>query len=84
MEEKPIGTVTHYFGKVSVGIVELSAPLSVGDAIHIKGAHDDFTQTVDSIQIEHEAVESAKSGDVVGIRVVQKVHPHDKVFLLVE
>jgi len=83
MEENEIGTVTHYFGKISVGIVALSAPLAVGDTIHITGAHDDFTQTVDSMQIEHENVESAKGGDVIGIKVTGKVHPNDKVYKVV-
>lgn len=80
MEEKKIGVITHYFGKISVGIIKLDAPLKVGDKIHIKGAHDDFSQSVDSIQIEHESVEEAKKGDEVGIKVIQKVHPHDEVY----
>jgi len=84
MEEKEIGVVTHYFGHISVGIIQLTAPLKVGDTIHIKGTHDDFTQTVDSIQIEHETVESTKEGDSAGIKVIQKVHPHDKVFMVSE
>jgi translation elongation factor EF-1alpha len=82
--EKEVGVITHYFSNISVGIIELSAPLKVGDTIHVKGAHDDFTQTVDSMQIEHESVESAKEGDMIGIKVAEKVHPHDKVFLVVE
>jgi translation elongation factor EF-1alpha len=82
MEEKEIGVVTHYFGNISVGIVKLNALLKVGDTIHIKGAHDDFTQDVNSIQIEHEQVDSAKKGDLVGIKVTKKVHANDKVFLV--
>ncbi len=84
MAEKEVGVITHYFGNISVGIIELSGPLKVGDVIHVQGAHDDFTQTVDSMQIEHEAVESAKEGDAIGMKVAEKVHPHDKVFLVVE
>ncbi len=84
MEEKEIGAITHYFGKISVGIIGLSGPLKVGDNIRIKGAHDDFTQTVDTIQIEHQGVEEAKKGDVVGVKVSQKVHPHDKVYLVLD
>jgi len=83
MEEKEIGVVTHYFGNISVGIIKLSAPLKVGDKIHIKGAHDDFIQDVSSIQIEHEPVESAKKGDLVGVKVTKKVHANDKVFLVI-
>ena len=84
MEEKKIGVITHYFGDISVGIIKLDAPLKVGDTIHIKGAHDDITQSVDSMQIEHESVESAKKGDEVGIKVIEKVHPHDEVYILAE
>ena len=84
MEEKEAGVVTHYYGHVSVGVVELSAPLKVGDTIHIKGAHDDFTQTVGSMQIEHEKVESAKVGDLVGIKVAKQVHSNDRVFIVLE
>jgi len=84
MQEKEIGVVTHYFGKISVGIVQLKDTLKIGDTIHIKGAHDDFTQVVDSMQIEHKPVEEAGEGDFVGIKVTQRVHPNDKVFKVIE
>jgi len=84
MEEKEIGIITHYFGKISVGIIQLDAPLKTGDTIHVKGAHDDFTQTIESMQIEHETVEEAKEGDLIGIKVIRPVHPNDKVFLISE
>ena len=84
MKEKEVGIITHYFGKISVGIVQLNAPLKVGDTIHIKGTHDDFTQTIDSLQIEHETVESAQESDLVGIKVIQPVHPDDTVFIVFE
>jgi len=84
MQEKEIGIVTHYFGKISVGIIQLTDDLKVGDTIHIKGVHDDFTQVVESMQIEHKSVEEAKKGDLVGIKVIQKVHPSDKVFKVIE
>lgn len=83
MEEKDIGKITHYYGHISVGIIELTDTLKIGDSIHIKGHSSDFTQTVDSIQIEHKDVTEAKAGDVVGIKVTGKVHPNDKVFKVV-
>jgi len=83
MEEKEIGKVTHYYNKISVGIIELADNLKVGDTIHIKGHSEDFTQAVDSIQIEHANVPEAKAGDLIGLRVIQKVHPGDKVFKVV-
>jgi len=80
MAEEEIGLILHYFGHLEVGIIELSGPLKVGDTIHIKGAHDDFTHTVESMQIEHKSIDEGKPGESVGIKVPQKVHERDKVY----
>lgn len=82
MEEKLIGKITHYFGKIEVAIVELSNKLKVGDHIHIKGHSTDFEQDVSSIQIEHQNVPEAKKGDAIGIKVDQKVREGDEVYLV--
>jgi len=83
-KEELIGKITHYFGKIEVGIVELSKGLNVGDRIHVKGSTSDFEQDVDSIQIEHENVEKAKKGDVIGLKVKDKVREGDEVYKIVE
>ena len=70
---KPVGKVTHYYGKSEVAIVDLAAPLKVGDKIKFEGHGSDFEQTVDSLQVDHENVDSAKKGDVVGLKVGSKV-----------
>ncbi len=81
MAEQKVGVVSHYFGKLSVAAVELTdGELRVGDTIHVKGHTSDFTQTVDSIQIEHDKVESAKAGESIGIRVAEHAREHDEVF----
>ena len=80
MQEKEIGKITHYYGHINVGIVELKDTLKVGDTIHIKGHSEDFTQVIDSIQIEHTDVAEAKAGDMIGIKLTGKVHPQDKVY----
>ena len=36
------------------------------------------------MQIEHGSIESAGEGDEVGIKVIEKVHPHDEVYLVAE
>jgi translation elongation factor EF-1alpha len=79
MQEKEIGKITHYYSNISVGIIQLSDALKIGETIHIKGHSEDFTQPVDSMQIEHADVSEAGPGDVIGIRVTNKVHPGDKV-----
>ncbi len=80
-QETLIGRITHYYSHLSVGIIELTdGELKVGDTIHIKGKHTDFTQTVDSIQIEHQTMTHAEKGKVVGIKIKEKVREHDQVF----
>jgi translation elongation factor EF-1alpha len=83
--EKLIGKITHYFNKISVGIIEITdGELAVGDTIHIKGHTSDFTQTVTSMQIEHETVEKAKKGDNIGLKVDNPVHEKDEVYKVTE
>jgi len=84
MKEKLIGKITHYYGKIGVGIIELSDNLKVGDKIHIKGHSTDFEEVVDSIQVEHENVNSAKKGEVIGLKVKDKVKEGDEVYLILE
>ena len=84
MEEKEIGKIEKYFSHVGVGIIELTADLKVGDAIHIKGHTTDFSQMVESMQVEHSPVDKASSGSSVGIKAKEKVRPGDKVYLIME
>ncbi|MGC9049160.1 MAG: hypothetical protein ACP5IX_03005 [Patescibacteria group bacterium] len=83
-EEKQIGKITHYFGKIGVAVLELSDELKVGDTIHIVGGERDFTQTVGSMQIEHQNVESAGSGEAIGLKVDQPVKEGDTVYKVIE
>ena len=82
MTEHLVGTVSHYWGELGVAGIELSSALKVGDTIHIHGHTSDFIQTVDSIQVEHEAVESAASGDSIGIKVTERARVHDQVLVV--
>lgn len=78
---KPIGKVTHFYGKPGVAIIDLKDSLKVGQTVHFKGAHDDFTQVVNQIQFEHQDIQEGKKGQSVGIKVDQKVHENDEVFI---
>ena len=81
MGEQRIGTVSHYFGKPQVAIVDITAgELRVGDTIRVAGAHSNFTQEVGSMELEHAAVESATVGDSVGIQVSERAREHDEVY----
>ncbi len=81
MAEEKIGTVTHYFGNIGVAAVKITdGELKTGDTIHIKGHTSDFTQTVDSMQMEHESVSVARPGDEVGMKTAEYVREHDAVY----
>ena len=82
MSGTQIGQISHYYDHIGVASIVLTEPLRVGDTIHILGHSTDFRQEVTSIQIEHQSLQEANPGDDVGLKVIQKVHPHDKVFKL--
>jgi putative protease len=75
-----IGHVTHFFSKISVAVIELTAPLVVGDTIVFKGPNTDFEQVVDSMQIEHENVQRAEAGQSIGLKVAQRVRETDTAY----
>jgi len=80
MEEKQIGAVDHFFGNISVSMIKLTDVLKVGDRIRIKGSTSDFVQDVSSMQIDRVPAEEAKAGDLISIKVDQKVRKEDAVY----
>jgi putative protease len=75
-----VGHITHFFTKISVAVIELTAPLAVGDTIVIKGPTTDFEQVVESMQIEHKNVQRAEAGQSIGLKVAQRVREKDMVY----
>jgi hypothetical protein len=75
-----VGHIVHFFSKISVAILELTAPLAVGDRILVKGPATDFEQTVDSMQIEHKNIQKAEAGQSIGLKTTQHVKERDLVY----
>jgi hypothetical protein len=75
-----IGTVKHCFSKINVAIIDLTAPLSVGDRILVKGPSTDFEMTVDSLQVEHKSIQRVEGGQSVGLKLVQQAKERDVVY----
>lgn len=76
-----IGIVTHYYSHLSVAIVQLeTGNLRVGDIIHIKGHTSDFSQPVESMEIDHVHVNEARPGQSFGLRVKEHAREHDAVY----
>ena len=78
--ELKIGTITHFYTKIGVAVVELSEPLQVGDTIHISGHTTDLTQKVESMQVEHQNVERAEKGQSIGLKIKEEVREKDLVY----
>ncbi len=80
-EEMQVGKVTHYFAKIGVAVIEITdGSIKVGDEIHIKGHTSDFKQKVNSMQVEHEKVELAESGQSIGVKMDEPVRANDLVY----
>lgn len=78
-----IGKVTHYYDKLGVAVVEvMSQPLKVGDTVKISGHDKEFTQKIESLQVEHNQVTELKSGESGGMKVNEKVQPGDMLYLV--
>jgi len=81
--ERQIGQVTHYYNHIGVAVLNLDQGLKVGDMIRVRGRHTDFTQTVESMEIEHQKVELAGPGADVALKVAQRVRDGDTVYSVV-
>ncbi len=84
MEEKKIGEIIKFFGKIGVAAIRLSeGSLKVGETIHIVGHTSDFSQSIDSMQIENKDVQEAGPGSDIGIKVKERVREGDVVYKVV-
>jgi hypothetical protein len=81
--ETLIGIADDYLDHHQVMVTTLLDELMVGDRLHIRGRITDLFQTIQSIQVNHEAVRVGEIGQEVGIKVDQKVRKHDYVYRLI-
>jgi hypothetical protein len=80
-EEQRIGVVTHYYSHLSVAAMQLEpgTTLRVGDIIHIRGHTTDFTQKVESLEVNHAPVTEVGPNDDFGLKVIEHAREHDIV-----
>ena len=85
MAEEQIGVVVKFFTKPSVAAIEMTGgSIKPGDILKYTGHTTDFTEEVSRIEVDNQAVEEAKQGDMVGIKVKERVRENDKVYKMVE
>ena len=75
-----IGYVTHYFKRIGVAVVRITAELEVGDKIQFLGHTTDFEQVITSMEIDHKKVNLVKPGDDFAIKVRDRVRSKDSVY----
>lgn len=80
--DKSIGKVVHFYDKLCVAIIDLDkGGLKVGDEVKFKRGDEEFTQKIESLQVDHKDVDSVKKGDSFGVKVDQPTKPGTQVFL---
>ena len=83
MAEEKVGIIVKFFAKPGVAALEITdGTLSVGDRIRIKGHTTDFQDTITSMQEENNPVEKAVPGQMIGIKVKERVREHDIVYIV--
>ncbi|HEV8149418.1 MAG TPA: hypothetical protein VGP61_04470 [Gemmatimonadales bacterium] len=83
MPDQEIGIVTHYFDQPQVAVVQLTAgEIAIGDTLRFHGHTTDFSESVSSMEVDHQKVERARAGQEIAIKVIGRARRHDKVFRL--
>jgi putative protease len=83
MGESKIGEVIKFFAQPSVAAVIITeGVLKTGDTLRFKGRTTDFTLEVESMQVDNQQVEEARTGDSVGIKVPERVRPGDLAYMV--
>lgn len=77
-----VGRVVHYYSKIGVAVIKLEKAIKINDTIMIEGETTSLTQKAVSIEIEHKKVEQAKAGQLIGLKVYEKVRENDKVYVI--
>ncbi|MFO8163925.1 MAG: translation elongation factor-like protein [Thermodesulfobacteriota bacterium] len=85
MAEEEVGVVVKFFAKPSVAAIDVTkGSIKKGDTLMYKGHTTEFTETVESIEIDNQSVDEAKVGDMIGIKVKERVRENDIVYKVVD
>ena len=76
-----VGKVIHWYDKISVAVIKLTHGLKVGDAIVVKHGETEFTDSVSSMQLEHESIKAGKKGQEVAIKLAKTAKTGSEICL---
>jgi putative protease len=85
MTEEQVGVVVKFFAKPSVAAIEVTAgSIERGDTLRYKGHTTDFTEKVGSMELDNQSIEEAKVGDLIGVKVKERVRENDLIYKITE
>ena len=85
MPEEQVAVIVKFFKKPSVAALEVTnGTIKKGDILRYKGHTTDFTEEISSMEIDNQVVDEVKVGDLVGVKVKERVRENDKVYKVVE
>ncbi len=85
MAEEQVAVIVKFFVKPSVAALEVTnGTIKKGDLLKYKGHTTDFTEEIASMEIDNQSVDEVKAGDLVGVKVKERVREGDKVYKVSE
>ena len=85
MAEEQVAVIVKFFAKPSVAALEVAnGTINKGDLLRYKGYTTDFTEEISSMEIDNQSVDDVKAGDLVGVKVKERVREGDKVYKVSE
>jgi putative protease len=85
MPEEQVAVIVKFFAKPSVAALQvIDGTIKKGDMLRYKGHTTDFTEEVSSLEIDNQSVDEVTVGDLVGVKVKERVRENDKVYKVVE
>ena len=79
-QKTEVGSVMTYYSNIGVAAFELTGNIKVGDTIIIRGNTTDVEHVIESMEIDRQPIQEAKSGDQIGIKVATKIRKGDHVY----
>jgi putative protease len=85
MAEEQVAVIVKFFAKPSVAALEVTnGTIKKGDLLKYKGHTTDFTEEIASMEIDNQPMDEVKAGDLVGVKVKERVREGDKVYKVSE
>ena len=85
MADEEVGIIVKFFSKPSVAAISVTkGTIKKGDVLKYKGHTTDFEEQVTSMEVDNQPVDEANIGDMIGVKVKERVREKDIVYRVVD